>query len=533
MRYHVRMTKKRLDYYRPQRTKLSRRLMNQIKLHKLGHFAGRAVWVVDGSVVRAYVDIDFALGGNPARYSYVPAGELWVEDTGDENDVRATAVHEAVETAHMLDGMSYDAAHDLASAQETRLRTTGKGMPVFVPNPQESFFHVIGYGHGGQQVAHDMQSEPARAKYTAMRMLRDDFDVLHSAVFVGTLEEHEAQPIAEFFAQVPVAMEAEQASNGYYSYWISPDGDIYPVEPYKHVEVESRLVKFLLVPRTQETMTSYSPALAAGWLQISEEEGGVLYGFDRELGQRQLDAVFDLAQEHKARVWSQQGGRLHEVFWQSAMKWLNAPAATRNPAEETHTAAEETAEEIAEHGHYGFWLAPDGRCFVVEAAGEHGKVAREIAARLLGVAGGNPEVHLENMGWLRCAGLPLGFVVLRGLLPGESCERPLAQRQLDTLFDLQQALHALSGKSSWKDISRFIKHEVEWASRKSPFDRNPSEPEHIKTVCMYCKKVIFDGPLDSSGMVSHAVCYDCAVEHAEEIGFIQEDLEGIRIAQGR
>jgi len=383
------MTKLRLTHYDPQRVKLPRRLMKQIRLHKLGRFAGRTVWIVNGSVVRAYVDVDFALGGNPARYSYVPAGELWVEDTGDESDVRATAVHEAVETAHMLDGMSYDEAHDLASAQETRLRTTGKGMPVFVPNPQEPFFHVIGYGLNGQPTAHDMQSERARAKYAAQRMLRDDFDVVRSAVFVGTLEEHEAQPIMEFFAEVPVAVDAVQASNGYYSFWISPDGDIYPVEPYKHVEVESRLVKFLLVSRTQETMTSYSPALAAGWLQVSEE-GNVLFGFDRPPTQRQLDAVFDLAQAHKARVWSG-GSHLHEVFWQSAMRWLNEPAATRNP----------------------------------------------------------------------------------------------------------------------------------------------SEPEHIKTVCMYCKKVIFDGPLDSAGMVSHAVCYDCAVEHAEEIGFIQEDLEEIRVSQGR
>jgi hypothetical protein len=324
------MTKLRLTHYDPQRVKLPRRLMKQIRLHKLGRFAGRTVWIVNGSVVRAYVDVDFALGGNPARYSYVPAGELWVEDTGDESDVRATAVHEAVETAHMLDGMSYDEAHDLASAQETRLRTTGKGMPVFVPNPLE----------------------------------------------------------------------------------------------------------------------------------------------------------------------------------------------------EIHTAAEETAEEVAAHGHYGFWLAPDGRFFVVENAYEHGMVACEIVDLVLGrsdVGRAKAEVFLEKLGWIRCAAAPRELVLLRGMFPGEWHVRPLTQQQLNAVFDFHRALPPGEAK---EHIKRLIAAEIEQMDRDME-----SNPKGTLTVCMFCKKVIFDDPPSPEGLVSHGVCYACAVEHAVDQGFTPEDLEELLAEQ--
>lgn len=127
--------KLRLTYYDPRRVELPAALMKRIKLRRLGRLAGYVVWAVDGAIVRSHVDVDFALGGNPARYSYVPEGEIWVEWTGSMDDVKAIALHEVNEAACMQAGASYDDAHESASRGERRVRRGEAPLPVFTANP--------------------------------------------------------------------------------------------------------------------------------------------------------------------------------------------------------------------------------------------------------------------------------------------------------------------------------------------------------------------------------------------------------------
>jgi len=85
-----------------------------------------SVHIVDGGFIRNTIDDDFALGGNPGRYAYIPDSpnrELWIEDTGDYGDMAAIALHEMVECGLMMDeGLDYSDAHDEANISEKALR---------------------------------------------------------------------------------------------------------------------------------------------------------------------------------------------------------------------------------------------------------------------------------------------------------------------------------------------------------------------------------------------------------------------------
>jgi hypothetical protein len=89
-----------------------------------GPFVAFEVWLVHGRLVRDRIDVDFTMGGNPARYPrYVPSGELWIDAVLSPRDVAATVVHEVVETIAMQrGGLRYGRAHDLANVEERDVR---------------------------------------------------------------------------------------------------------------------------------------------------------------------------------------------------------------------------------------------------------------------------------------------------------------------------------------------------------------------------------------------------------------------------
>ena len=94
------------------------------RLKSLGRCAGLSVYVVDGERVRNELDIDFTCGGNEAIYpTYVPRGEIWIDNVLRPLDATATCFHEIVERDLMMRlGWGYDRAHDAASECEMILR---------------------------------------------------------------------------------------------------------------------------------------------------------------------------------------------------------------------------------------------------------------------------------------------------------------------------------------------------------------------------------------------------------------------------
>lgn len=78
---------------------------------------------VDGCWVRDHLDVDFTMGGHPARYSYIPADEVWIDACLPGKDQACTIVHELVEMRLMAEhGMRYGNAHELASRTERLMR---------------------------------------------------------------------------------------------------------------------------------------------------------------------------------------------------------------------------------------------------------------------------------------------------------------------------------------------------------------------------------------------------------------------------
>lgn len=94
------------------------------RIRYLGKVSGLAVYLVSGVNVRNTIDIDFTCGGNEAVYpSYVPPGEIWLDDAAGPLDRTATCLHEIVERDQMMRfGKDYNDAHEVASATERPFR---------------------------------------------------------------------------------------------------------------------------------------------------------------------------------------------------------------------------------------------------------------------------------------------------------------------------------------------------------------------------------------------------------------------------
>lgn len=104
---------------------LSDELRGRVLVAHLGSLGAYQVWFVNGPLIRDEVDTDWVEGGNSARYGYQPEGQIWVE--GKSNEAGATALHEHDEAVLMAGGMSYDAAHDIATEREKEFRTLYEG----------------------------------------------------------------------------------------------------------------------------------------------------------------------------------------------------------------------------------------------------------------------------------------------------------------------------------------------------------------------------------------------------------------------
>ncbi len=89
---------------------------------------GIKVAIVNGEIVRSCIDVQFMNGGHGLVYSYIPEDEIWVEKMISKRDQIHNFHHEVVEYWLMLDGMSYDKAHEIALEYERNERTSD-GLP--------------------------------------------------------------------------------------------------------------------------------------------------------------------------------------------------------------------------------------------------------------------------------------------------------------------------------------------------------------------------------------------------------------------
>jgi len=83
---------------------------------------GMTAWLVDGKYVREKWDDDFIGGGHAYRYSFIPRGEIWIDDGTRKEEILIFLIHELHERQLMQGGMDYESAHQQARAVEVAVR---------------------------------------------------------------------------------------------------------------------------------------------------------------------------------------------------------------------------------------------------------------------------------------------------------------------------------------------------------------------------------------------------------------------------
>lgn len=93
-----------------------------IHVRKLADFGDLCIWLVRGDQVRKQHDPNFIMGGHGYVYDYVPKNEVWIEEALPPLDKAFTVLHELYELSLMREGMTYNPAHERATAIEKKLR---------------------------------------------------------------------------------------------------------------------------------------------------------------------------------------------------------------------------------------------------------------------------------------------------------------------------------------------------------------------------------------------------------------------------
>ena len=96
----------------------------QVRTKDLGELGGYRVFLVNGTMIRDKINVDWVCGGNAGRYpEMTPLNEVWIDQDMNDRDIDATALHEVIETDLMLGrGWTYDRAHAEANIAETTFR---------------------------------------------------------------------------------------------------------------------------------------------------------------------------------------------------------------------------------------------------------------------------------------------------------------------------------------------------------------------------------------------------------------------------
>jgi hypothetical protein len=93
----------------------------------VGEKDGFKIWIVDGAVIRHNIFNEFIYGGNDERYTFVPEGEIWVDNSISSEEFETTVAHEINERNLMAKfRMAYFDAHDSSLALEVQMRRNYK-----------------------------------------------------------------------------------------------------------------------------------------------------------------------------------------------------------------------------------------------------------------------------------------------------------------------------------------------------------------------------------------------------------------------
>ena len=79
------------------------------------------VWIVNGELVRDLFFIDFTEGGHDKVYSFIPQGEVWLDDDLSVRERKFVLLHEVHERNLMVKGWAYDSRNKSAHFDASNL----------------------------------------------------------------------------------------------------------------------------------------------------------------------------------------------------------------------------------------------------------------------------------------------------------------------------------------------------------------------------------------------------------------------------
>lgn len=79
---------------------------------------GLAIWIVDGTLIRDSLDIEFSNFGQHYAFDFIPRGELWLDRETAPDEQTFFVDHLLVERSLMERGVPYDSALEIADRRE-------------------------------------------------------------------------------------------------------------------------------------------------------------------------------------------------------------------------------------------------------------------------------------------------------------------------------------------------------------------------------------------------------------------------------
>lgn len=110
-------------------TESKKKLLKKIHKKRIGQFATNLhLWLVDGEIVRDTMCIEYFDGGHDRVYSFIPTGEVWIEEQLSKKEQFFILLHELHERFLMGQGKDYAHAHRGATQVEDFYRDHPAGL---------------------------------------------------------------------------------------------------------------------------------------------------------------------------------------------------------------------------------------------------------------------------------------------------------------------------------------------------------------------------------------------------------------------
>ena len=118
--------RKKIEHKKEILKKIHKKLLKKYSNKKI------KVWIVDGEMVRDLFLSEFTEGGNDKIYSFVPKGEIWLDDDLSTKERKFILLHELHERNLMEKGWTYDAGKRAAHWSASKIEHFCRRYPQFL-----------------------------------------------------------------------------------------------------------------------------------------------------------------------------------------------------------------------------------------------------------------------------------------------------------------------------------------------------------------------------------------------------------------